>query len=76
MKEQHPAIVSAIKRDEIVKDVDGYFYWWPSKPGYVDAAALRAIAAHLDKINADWDKQVREGLALANQHLGEPENAY
>ena len=65
---KHPAIERAIKtatdRGEIARDVDGYHYWYPSGQGGCNAFLLRAIADHLDSINADWDQQVRESLAL------------
>lgn len=42
-------------------EVDGYYVWWPDKPlnGFLNAWALRQMAAWLDEMNAEWDKQVQ-----------------
>lgn len=41
---------------------DGYQYYWPSAAGggAFSSWMLRALADELDRLNADWDKQVRE----------------
>lgn len=46
---------------DIVKDVDGYFYWWPLRTNYGSwpAYALRMIADKLDELNKEWDESVR-----------------
>lgn len=46
---------------DVVKDVDGYYYWWPVSDNYGswDSGALRLIAYMLDEINAEWDAHVR-----------------
>lgn len=46
----------------ISKDVDGYFYWWPSarrSDGSWDSHALRTIADKLDGLNKEWHNEVQ-----------------
>lgn len=47
------------------KDVDGYYYWIPlmDNKGTMSAHHLRWIADELDRLNADWDKQVTKDLS-------------
>lgn len=45
---------------DLTRGVDGYFYWWPSVgEGSWDQHTLRAIAAALERLNHDWDAQVK-----------------
>lgn len=47
--------------DDIVCDVDGYYYYWPTNNnGHFAAHHLRQIADHLDMINAPAEKQMQE----------------
>jgi len=53
--------------ESVTKDIetleDGYKAWWPLHgSGYLLASDLRIIADYLDELNADWDKQVQEGV--------------
>lgn len=49
------------EREEFVKDVDGYIYWWPDGGnGHLASVHLRILADELDRRNAEWDKQVNE----------------
>lgn len=43
------------------QEVDGYYVFYSDKPfnGFLDSGALKQMAAWLDEMNADWDKQVR-----------------
>jgi hypothetical protein len=45
---------------DFLKDVDGYFYYWPppNQGGCFVAWLLRALADKLDEINKDWNEQV------------------
>lgn len=53
-------IIECISKD-IVQDVDGYYYFWPSaNRGHFSEYALRVIANHLEKLNKPWDNQVNE----------------
>jgi hypothetical protein len=47
---------------------DGYYDWWPEsdRDGSLPSYVLRMLADELDKLNADWDKQVQAA------HFGEP----
>lgn len=51
----------AYQRKDIDKLDDGYFYFF-NDSGAITAAQLREIADELDRRNADWDKQVKQGL--------------
>lgn len=53
------------ERGSFIRDVDGYFYWLPSDPnkGTMSAHHLRWIADELDRINAEWNKQVTKDLS-------------
>lgn len=43
------------------QDVDGYFYYWPKeKPGSWASYSLRLIADELDKINKEWDEEIKK----------------
>jgi hypothetical protein len=45
---------------EVVKDVDGYYYWAPpNRGGTWSAAHLDSLAEFLDYLNAEWDKEVQ-----------------
>ncbi len=48
-----------------LRDVDGYFYYWPEKlSGAWEAHILRAIADKLDEINKPWDEQIRNDITI------------
>ena len=48
-------------KEDLVQDVDGYYYFWPiSNKGSFTAHNLRQIADELDRINAPWDKQIND----------------
>jgi hypothetical protein len=45
---------------------DGYYVYWPSDArsrGSLGPHHLRWLADELDKMNADWDRQVQEWFA-------------
>lgn len=43
-------------------DVDGYYHFWPnpSLNGSTTSNILRLIADELDKVNKDWDDNIKE----------------
>lgn len=44
---------------DFLRDVDGYFYWWPiDRAGCWPAFMLRDLANRLDALNADWDTEL------------------
>lgn len=50
---------------DFLKKDDGYFDFWPiSGGGYWSSYLLKALAEELDKLNAEWDKQIREDPAI------------
>jgi hypothetical protein len=50
----------ALDRKEIVADVDGFYKYWPEGWGCLNAEDLRILADGLDKMNANWQKQLNE----------------
>lgn len=53
------------QHSHIVTDNDGYKLFWPSQLGCgLDAFALRVIADELDRLNRDWDEQVKRDVPL------------
>ena len=58
-----PKVVEqAYKAGDISTLEDGYYYFFPSHTGGLSAQNLRDIANELDRINAEWDKTVKEDL--------------
>lgn len=49
---------------ELLQEVDGFYYYFPSGTGMLTSHGLRIIADELDKRNADWNEQI-------NKYLGE-----
>lgn len=48
-------------KDDIIQDVDGYYYFWPTaNRGHHNSVGLRIIADHLDEINNPWDADIRQ----------------
>ena len=45
---------------ELIMDVDGYFYFWPSNDGCWPSHIMRSIANKLDDINKPWNDAVTE----------------
>ena len=45
---------------DIVPLEDGYKYYWAEGRGALAASELRSIADYLDKLNFNWDLQVKE----------------
>lgn len=45
---------------ELIMDVDGYFYFWPSNDGCWSSHIMRSIANKLDDINKPWNDEVTE----------------
>lgn len=55
-----PKIIAELIKDEIVTGDDGYRIYWPQGcNGGFSAHTLREIADVLDRLNADWDKDVQ-----------------
>lgn len=52
----------AHERNEFVVGDDGYYYYWPNRnfSGGYPAYALRLIADELDRLNKDWDDQIKK----------------
>jgi len=48
------------ERGDFVSGDDGYWVWWPTgrSVGAVTAIELRVLAEELDRLNADWDKEI------------------
>ena len=64
MKDFEAKVIQAVEGDLVAAD-DGFFVYWPTGQvrGYFTAEALRAIANHLDKINAPWQEQIKRYYA-------------
>ncbi len=45
---------------ELIMDVDGYFYFWPSNDGCWSSHIMRSIANKLDDINKQWNDNITE----------------
>jgi hypothetical protein len=45
---------------ELIMDVDGYYYFWPSNDGCWPSYIMRSIANKLDDINKPWNDEVTE----------------
>lgn len=58
-------VLAAVRRDgDIITGDDGYRVFWPDhRRGFLDAFALRVIADELDRLNKDWDEQVKRDLS-------------
>lgn len=62
-RERAKQIVDAAKRHEHFQMMeDGYQWFCPDGGMAFDAFALRAIADGLDRINKDWDEQVKKEI--------------
>ena len=55
-------VEQAHKSGDIETLEDGYYYFFPSRNGGLSAQGLRDVANELDRINAEWDKTVKEDL--------------
>ena len=50
---------------ELLQDIDGYFYFWPTdNNGAWASNHLRELANKLDELNKEWDKQVEKETKL------------
>ncbi len=50
---------------ELIMDVDGYFYFWPTdNNGAWASNHLRELANKLDELNKEWNKQVEKELKV------------
>lgn len=58
------------ERREIIMDVDGYHYYWPSGNGHLAPHQLRWIADELDRVNAPWDAEVQQAMNRVNEREG------
>jgi len=49
----------------ILEKEDGFYDFWPKHdPGtYWDSSMLKAITAHLDTLNAPWEKEINDYFA-------------
>jgi hypothetical protein len=62
-EEYKERIISCI-REDIIQDVDGYYYFWPSEGGgYFSEFVLRTIADHLEELNKPWDNEINQYFA-------------
>lgn len=46
---------------------DGYKVYWVENRGYLTASQLREIADELDRLNKDWDEQVKNDPIWSKQ---------
>lgn len=59
-EEYRARIIKTIK-DDIIQDVDGYYYFWPAEGGgYFNEFTLRVIADHLEELNKPWDDEINK----------------
>lgn len=48
---------------DLVMDVDGYFYYWPSiEKGAWSSYSMRMIADKMDELNKPWDDYIEKNL--------------
>lgn len=46
---------------QMIRDVDGYFYYFPSVGGGCFGSwELKSLAEELDNLNREWDKHITE----------------
>ena len=45
---------------ELIMDVDGYYYFWPSNDGCWPSHIMRSVANKLDEINKPWNDQIND----------------
>jgi hypothetical protein len=57
-----PDEVIALVKQDIVKHVDGYWYFYPTSGSAYSAATLRVIADYLAVKNKPWDDEVKNTL--------------
>jgi len=48
------------ERGDVVCEVDGYWFYWPSHQGTLTAHQMHVIAEHLDKLNKKWNETVEK----------------
>ncbi len=48
----------------LLKDDDGYFYYWPEfrHEKCWDALTMKVIAKKLDELNKDWDRELNDNV--------------
>jgi len=60
-KVEYKAKIARYMFRDLIKEVDGYYYWWPvMTKGCLSAEDLKMIARLLDEANRLWDKQITE----------------
>lgn len=57
------------ERGDLIVTEDGYTTFWADSRGFLSAWHLRVIAAELDRINQDWDDQIKRDLGDARTRL-------
>lgn len=50
------------KLGELLQDVDGFLYFWPSESGCWNAHIMHAIADKLDELNKPWQDVIDASL--------------
>lgn len=66
-------ILAGVRRHgDIISGDDGYRIFWPDpRRGFLDAFALRVIADELDRLNKDWDEQVKREVPVLAEKMGQ-----
>lgn len=56
---------------DILKDVDGYFKFWPRTDlyGHYDELFLVSMFKTLEKLNAKWDKEIDDFFGLGSNDV-------
>jgi hypothetical protein len=52
---------------EVLRDVDGFYKWWPlHKEGYLDEGVLLEVAHLLKGLNQSWENEINEYFDASN----------
>ena len=50
------------EKDNIKRDIDGFYYWFPEGNGAWATNALKVLTWYIDKLNEPYEQYVKENL--------------
>lgn len=60
--EEFKARILEVVEPDLLKEVDGFYYYFPNGTGFLTSEGLRVIADELDSRNKEWNDYISKNI--------------